>query len=77
MRVKGFQKENGGIRVELDEGQLLFWSVKIISFAAFIPRKRLLGRGPLWEFRLVIGLICRPEIERRHWRFPMDGCASQ
>ena len=28
MRVKGFQKENGGIRVELDEGQLLFWSVK-------------------------------------------------
>ena len=35
MRVKGFQKENGGIRVELDEGQLLFWSVYNCSISIY------------------------------------------
>ena len=86
MRVKGFQKENGGIRVELDEGQLLFWSVKNNIVRCIYTKEEVVRQGsPLGiqaGYRFDLQARNRAEAleisnvrrsEQRNWRVSLAG----
>ena len=78
MRVKGFQKENGGIRVELDEGQLLFWSVKNNIVRCIYTKEEVVRQGsPLgiqagYRFGDFQWMAVRRS-EQRNWRVSLAG----